>query len=750
MFRNKALNKGHLKVIKARTGTMVGQNVPGGRVDYVQKGGGFYDPRTSKLVGGLPAIRGRGPKIGFFRKLASDIRNVPGAIRGNPIDFAKGTTAFGLGGGVSRFISPIGIYNAIDPFVGQYIDNPYARIAVSTGLTGLASLNPYARAAGLAYAGAQAAKNYVIDPISKSIKDFRATPVSERAALPDISGEASMDAIGTFDTPSEVVEKVQTTAGRKRNIGGGRIGFGGNRKREQLQAEGDELVKDEFASIDGTADIQKIQEKTLGGEEPPGADGITNYEDTQAENAERDQAINRSLASLAKKDEKKKDPIVDKPDPTGLPPEITGVNKSFDDVIALSRRYFDEIDKGQTSQAKLVFLANLASGLLTGTTKKAGIGGALEVFGQAIGPAVNNYATLKLKEGELRQNRREASLNAALDHMKFLNDAAKAPPRPETTPGVIQVRGTDGVLRNYNGFIDKFGTAYLPGGLVGNQQQLIPVPQGGPITTSDGQVVGRFEKFLDQKNINKRLSEIEDTLGNRYTAYSVTLDILKTIRQKDEEGKLVQPGIALTLDTYLRRIGNAAADLAGRDLFAENAKDAEKTLEQLYQDEVDMINNDVDLSEAEKKQEIEMIDFEKIKDQRRRSLGKRGWFSGLSAKDQEKLAVQETSLVYALANTFKDQDRLTQRDINAAREIVNIFALARGGQDVRDSITAIANQLRADIRRQELLYTTSGGLFSTITNLKELAKYTDEGAQQAVEEAFGLKEIEETLKSVDL
>ena len=708
MFRNKALNKGHLKVIKARTGTMVGQNVPGGRVDYVQKGGGFYDPRTSKLVGGLPAIRGRGPKIGFFRKLASDIRNVPGAIRGNPIDFAKGTTAFGLGGGVSRFISPIGIYNAIDPFVGQYIDNPYARIAVSTGLTGLASLNPYARAAGLAYAGAQAAKNYVIDPISKSIKDFRATPVSERAALPDISGEASMDAIGTFDTPSEVVEKVQTTAGRKRNIGGGRIGFGGNRKREQLQAEGDELVKDEFASIDGTADIQKIQEKTLGGEEPPGADGITNYEDTQAENAERDQAINRSLASLAKKDEKKKDPIVDKPDPTGLPPEITGVNKSFDDVIALSRRYFDEIDKGQTSQAKLVFLANLASGLLTGTTKKAGIGGALEVFGQAIGPAVNNYATLKLKEGELRQNRREASLNAALDHMS------------------------------------------LPGGLVGNQQQLIPVPQGGPITTSDGQVVGRFEKFLDQKNINKRLSEIEDTLGNRYTAYSVTLDILKTIRQKDEEGKLVQPGIALTLDTYLRRIGNAAADLAGRDLFAENAKDAEKTLEQLYQDEVDMINNDVDLSEAEKKQEIEMIDFEKIKDQRRRSLGKRGWFSGLSAKDQEKLAVQETSLVYALANTFKDQDRLTQRDINAAREIVNIFALARGGQDVRDSITAIANQLRADIRRQELLYTTSGGLFSTITNLKELAKYTDEGAQQAVEEAFGLKEIEETLKSVDL
>ena len=46
---------------------------------------------------------------------------------------------------------------------------------------------------------------------------------------------------------------------------------------------------------------------------------------------------------------------------------------------------------GQKSQAKLVFLANLASGLLSGTTTKGGLGGALEVFGKALGPAVNNW-----------------------------------------------------------------------------------------------------------------------------------------------------------------------------------------------------------------------------------------------------------------------------------------------------------------------------------------------------------------------
>ena len=62
---------------------------------------------------------------------------------------------------------------------------------------------------------------------------------------------------------------------------------------------------------------------------------------------------------------------------------------AFNKTIALAKKYQEEIFKGEGSQANLVFLANLASGLLTGTTAKAGIGGALEVFGQAIGPAVN-------------------------------------------------------------------------------------------------------------------------------------------------------------------------------------------------------------------------------------------------------------------------------------------------------------------------------------------------------------------------
>jgi hypothetical protein len=498
-----------------------------------------------------------------------------------------------------------------------------------------------------------------------------------------------------------------------------------------------------------------VQENSLG-IPPEGEDGITNYENTIEENKERREA--EKLLTVEEKNKiKKENEAVSTNEIV-----IGGASNDpdFNKTIALAKKYEEEVYKGEGSQAGLVFLANLASGLLTGTTKRRGLGGAMEVFGQAIGPAVNNYATIKLKEGELRQNRRAKSLEAAMDHMKFLNDAARVE-RPDVTPGVVQIRGANGDLQNYNGYIGKDGTTYLPGGLgQDGRQSLTPIAQGGVLRdagpdgklgTEDDISLGRFEKFLKQDKISSRLSDIEDTLGNRYTAYSVTLDILDTIKKTDAEGNLVSPGVGLTLDTYLRRISNAAADLVGRDIVAENLKVAENTLEGLYEDEVAMINKDPDLSEKEKENAIAMIDKDKLKDQILKDKKGVGWFSGLSAKDQEKLAVQETSLVYALANTFKDQDRLTQRDINAAREIVNLFAIGRGGQDVRDSIEAIAGQLRADIRRQELLYTSSGGLYSTIQDLKQLEGYDSSVADQKVKEAFFTEdEIKKELEKMEL
>jgi len=277
----------------------------------------------------------------------------------------------------------------------------------------------------------------------------------------------------------------------------------------------------------------------------------------------------------------------------------------FNKTIALAKKYQEEVFKGEGSQAGLVFLANLASGLLTGTTAKAGLGGAMEVFGQAIGPAVNNYATIKLKEGELRARNREASLNAAVDHMKFLNDAANtAAERPEIDQyGIIQVRGNDGRLRNYKGIMYKNGTVGMPAGLdASGVEQYVPVPQGAPVMGSDGKPVGQYENFLEQNNVDKRLFDIQDILGNRYNALSVTRDVLKTLNQMDASGEQVKAGAASSIDQFTRRLSGVAKQVLGFEVGSMSLDALEQKVSELQADEYAAIDRDPDLSDEGKKQ----------------------------------------------------------------------------------------------------------------------------------------------------
>ncbi len=737
MFRKEALRRGALKTINAKVGVMVGQPTTPAPTPAVVPGQGVYSRVNTQRFGPPKPTRMqnfmRNPVVRFGKSMF----NIPAAggyIAGDKVGEALGIGELGR--------VPFGLAGS------------YAATKALPGLAALPAATSAALMAGpayLMYAGGKERERIAkMSPEEREAHRRKSMQFGTEGYLND---EQFNQQFGKFVPKGPKEFETKKSAAPKDGPGSGRDFF--QNRAKELKAEGDPLLQDNVANSDDIADLDAVQENSLG-IPPEGEDGITNYENTIEEDKER-----REAEKLLTVEEKKK---IKKENEAVSTNEIVvgGVSNDpdFNKTIALAKKYEEEVYKGEGSQAGLVFLANLASGLLTGTTTRRGLGGAMEVFGQAIGPAVNNYATIKLKEGELRQNRRAKSLEAAMDHMKFLNDAARVE-RPDVTPGVVQIRGANGDLQNYNGYIGKDGTTYLPGGLgQDGRQSLTPIAQGGVLKDSgpDGKLgteddisLGRFEKFLKQDKISSRLSDIEDTLGNRYTAYSVTLDILDTIKKTDAEGNLVSPGVGLTLDTYLRRISNAAADLVGRDIVAENLKVAENTLEGLYEDEVAMINKDPDLSEKEKENAIAMIDKDKLKDQILKDKKGVGWFSGLSAPDQEKLAVQETSLVYALANTFKDQDRLTQRDINAAREIVNLFAIGRGGQDVRDSIEAIAGQLRADIRRQELLYTSSGGLYTTIQDLKQLEGYDSSVADQKVKEAFFTEdEIKKELEKMEL
>ena len=729
MFRKEALRKGVLKTINANVGIMVGQST-GSPTPRVIPGQGVFSPINTQRFGPPKPTRMQNFMRNPIVRFGKGIANLPAAggyiagekvAQGLGIEDPIGQTAFGLGGGY----------------------------AATRALPALASLGfvPSAVIGATAYG----LKNRVDAGIAER-KRINAMSPKERADFErqnrlkatDYMSEGVSDAdlFGKFK-PKSIEEKVA----EDRKIVEGRPGSGRpsfSNKSKELKAEGDPLLQDNVAT-DDIADLDAVQENAVNIDStgmPPGPPGSTDTLPTKV--VDKDMTASEKKAQKAESKSQGTNEIA-----LGGPSDDVEFNKT----IALAKKYQEEVFKNEGSQAGLVFLANLASGLLTGTTARAGISGAMEVFGQAIGPAVNNYATIKLKEGELRAQNREASLNAAVDHMKFVNDNAVAE-SPDRTGGIIQIRGADGRLRNYKGYTLKDGTKQIAAGIgPDGRETFVPVSQGAPIADSNGQIIGQYENFLEQNSVDKRLFDIQDVLGNRYNALSVTRDVLKTLNQMDESGETVKAGAALSIDQFTRRLSGVAKEVLGFEVSGMSLDALEQKVSELQADEYAAIDRDPDLSDEGKKAAKKNLDSKNLIKQAKARLNKRGMLSGLSREEQEKLAVQEVTLTYALANTFKDQDRLTQRDVNAAKEIVNIFSLGRSSKDVRASIEAIGRQLESDIRRQESLYTVAGGLENTLKDLRRLKNFEvfegEGGVAAQLAGDLSLEEIENIIEGIN-
>lgn len=719
MFRREALKKGHLKTINAQTGIMVGQPTTGAPVPALRKPPTFME----RMSVSAPA-----------RFLASGISipTVGGYIAGDTVG-----KALGIESELGRM--PLGL-------AGSYAATKAlpTLAAAPAGISAALLAGP----AYLMYAGGKERERIAkMNPAEREAHRQKSMRFGTEGYLTD---EMFDEQFGQFvPKPPEQIETRKTaTIGP----GSGRVGFGkrSKKKEEQLKQEGDQLLTENVVTSDNVANLDKVQENSINMR----PDMLSSKDPMPSLPDDPKLTIEEDKKEKAEDTKKSQNEI----NMGGI-----SVDTDFNKTIALAKKYYDEVYEGKGSQANLVFLANLASGLLTGTTRKQGIGGAMEVLGQALGPAVNNYATIKLKEGELRQNARETSLNAAIDHMQFLNELAKEEKAadPERTGGVIQIRGADGKLRNYKGYQLKNGTIQMASGIgEDGQETFVTVSQGTPIADGQGNVIGQFEDFKTQKTIGSRHDDLLDILGNRYDALATAREVLTIIGQEDAKA-----GAALSVDTFTRRLLGVGKELLGGSTIGD--LDSEMSnLQQLFKDEVAALDRALaagEITESEYKREkkaLDIGDFEEgglLAEAKKRILensGKKGFYSNLSREDQETLAVYETKLVYALANTFKDQDRLTQRDINAAKEIVNIFSLTRSSADVRASIQAIARGLESDIRRQESLFTAAGGLERTLQDLRKLKDFTafegDTTIASQLATDLGIEDIKNELEKMEL
>jgi hypothetical protein len=735
LFRQAALKKGYLKPINAKVGQMIGMDVPGGVQNYVQKGGGFYDPVTGRIVGGLPAVQGAAPKPSIGYRIGRDIRGFFSNLRRNPMSLLRsGTPGFGT----SSFIGAAGLYPLVEEGTRKLgVEGP-AKPVADLGVAALLGRTPVGMGVGLGYAGYRGARPFV-GRVTDLIKERPlGTTAANPAFMPGVEGVLGqpMEQV-SFE---EMYRKNPTIARNfmpaeasadNRAIASGRgagskdpsVGYEGYRtafgkgKEDVLTQPENTVVEggDRYIDLTKVADKAKKDYSNLGGGIPP--------EQTTAAAID----VKEEKDSIVK-DMKPEAPVEE------VPTTDTGANQKVvkrsetsqrmisDPLIDRARELYNQMNQGRgMPQSNLVFLANLASGLLTGTTSKKGLGGALEVFGAALGPAVNNYAVMKLKEDEIQRNSMETYLGYALDELKLFNEAAAGTPF-EGELGVIQFTDPNGNVKNLKGRQTKGGTMEVATGQLDQNGRMVYAPLSGEALAE----LGTPTQFLDKKEIDKNTVKIGETLSNRYKTYAVANDVLDILSAKPTAG-----GPRGAIQLFTTRFGGALQDVFG--IGSTTAAEAKA----LYEQQKAQIETDDTLSDEAKKKILKTFDYDSIYNQAEKRIKSRLGDEEVDADTLEKLAVSETTLVYALANSFKDQDRLTERDVRAAERLVNLFTLTRGSESTRASIKAIAEELERDILRYEYDYRRVGGLEITLDAMRKQNKFRLQEGTQISESILG-------------
>jgi len=375
-------------------------------------------------------------------------------------------------------------------------------------------------------------------------------------------------------------------------------------------------------------------------------------------------------------------------------------------VIELARKYRKELMAGQKSQAGLVFLANLASGLLSGKSMQGGLGGALEIFGTALGPAVNNYATIKLKENEMENEFMSDALELAQDELAAKNDLVEGGSGLDfESTGYIQFRDKNGKAINRTGGLLKDGT-YVMAALgqvdTNGRQVYVPVP------------AGQFSKYFTSAFGEKEQGQTIRNLSGKYKALGIGKETIRILEEAAAKGETLGGPVG-RFNLLTTRLGSALEDL-GFSMFESKDSGLAKVNEMRDSFKSELMTDGMTEKEADA-----FLDknFGSVDSQFKKTLKDLGIFSDQTqGADLERLAINETVLTYALANSLKDKDRLTQKDIQMAKELVNVFPLLRGQKQVVRSLEAVNERILGDIEASELIYSEFGGDTATLENFR--------------------------------
>jgi hypothetical protein len=309
---------------------------------------------------------------------------------------------------------------------------------------------------------------------------------------------------------------------------------------------------------------------------------------------------------------------------------------------------FDKLGDFARTASGNAFLLKFAAGLLSG---KGNFG---EVLGNALNPAVDLFAAYRLKEQELSSKLMEAQLKAIKDSKANVDMAS----------GNFPFQDKDGTVTYVPAVIDKKSlSGYY---MVGDKQYAIPENQ---VNLFSEKAIKADASTL--KNIGK--------LGENLTANALINDLVS-------QGPSTKGTAGLVRYTFERFSGVAGA-------LRQVAKEVE--FKDIYDEATGkFVTGD---KAKEVRNRIKDIDSNIAKID---SLNKKE----SDPKTQDILVrnkVDGVTLKYFLANAFKDEDRLTNRDLEYINDITNILAGTVSGKDIDRQLGRIQDYLTS--RRKNIV-----------------------------------------------
>jgi hypothetical protein len=344
---------------------------------------------------------------------------------------------------------------------------------------------------------------------------------------------------------------------------------------------------------------------------------------------------------------------------------------------------------GNSDMTNLVLL-KLASGLLTGKTTQRGVGGFLDVLGQAAGPTVDVAIALANNQKDFDQKLALALIDSNAKKQSGLQAESKRVyvqefnPADELFPVVTRL-----IPQN------KDTGALLDVKMTDQGEQFVPYTGAGKMIEPD----------IKGKNASDR--SMRDL--------SVGLEFAQIVKQAPLSAIGPEGSVREFLDRFSGSAKSYQSTLGDVDEF--EMKSFNQIADAIMNEE-QYVKSSADDIESHKKDSAKLLD--KFKKESQSALDKVN--KELDSGNEERIARAKLGLIeqrmkYIVANANKAQDRLTAKDVENAEKRTKILELFANPDQIKKNYDALYLEMNSNFRKQARAYVASGGLPDYVTGM---------------------------------